>query len=172
MKNKGLLLVAVLFTIAAIGCYGFLFMEIKGKNERISELVNRIDSEASEENVLRSIKTMVAETAPMREELLKFTVGKDDAVSFIELLETVGRDAGVSVDIDSVTPAEIAGGGGVEALKLSLKITGAWAKVLTFLGLLEFLPYETKVEQVSVSRSELPESPWGIHANLIVLKEK
>lgn len=171
-KNKGLLAIVLLLNVAAVGWYFFLFIEVKAKNERVSDLVNRIDAETTAENLQNSVKALVAQTAPQRVKLNSYVIEKDGAVSFIELLERVGDDVGVAVAIESVERSERAETPAVEELRLALKATGAWSGVVRFMGLLELLPYEARISQAALSKKDAKEDPWHITLSLIVLKEK
>ena len=170
-KNKELLIVTLLLNLVALGGYGFLLHEIKGKNEHISNLVNDIELQSKKERVINSVKALVVETSPLREKLSRYLVEKEGAVSFIELLEHLGKNRGVSVMISSVEKVPQEGTEQVETLLLGLKASGTWQDVIRFLGLLELLPYEAQVEQLTLSKSEKA-SPWQITLSLRTLKEK
>ncbi|MSU56239.1 MAG: hypothetical protein EXS51_02955 [Candidatus Taylorbacteria bacterium] len=171
-KSKELLVITLLLNLAAAGWYGFLFYEVKQKNERISNLVNEIEVRSAEENMQGSIKTLVAETEPLREKLSNYFVGKEGAVTFIELLEQAGRDVGASVTIEAVSPVELPSVSFAETLRFTIKATGTWSSVTRFLGLMEFLPYEAQIQQVVISRSALAGEGWRLDFTLRVLQEK
>ena len=171
-KNKELLAVTLLLNVAAIGLYAFLFTEIKAKNEHTSGLINQIEAETKEEQTQNSVKALVAETTSLRNKLKSYTVEKEGAVSFLELLERIGGEVGVSVAIDSVEKSELPAAPQTEQLKIALKADGTWSGIVRFLGLLEFLPYEARVEQVAVGRTATKLEPWRISLSLIVLEEK
>ena len=172
-KSKELLTITILLNIAAIGWYGFLFAEIKAKNEQVSELMNQIEAEAGKESTLASEKALVAETVPLRDKLASYFVGKDGAVSFFEFLETTGNEVGVHVSIKSPSVSDLAELSQAEELRLMLVATGSWPAVVRFLGLLEMLPYEAHVEQVVVSKVESSGADaWQASLSLRVLKEK
>jgi len=171
-KNIELLVVVLLLNIAAISCFAFLFRDVKAKNEHISSLVNQIEAEQSEENLQDSIKTLVAETTPLREKLANYFIGQEAAVSFLELLEQIGREVGATVEITSVAPSDIQQED-VESLRLMLQVTGEWSEVVRFIGLIELLPFEGKIEQVVVFKTEAgSEEPWQADITFIALKEK
>lgn len=145
-----------------------MFAKVKAKNERISALHNKIEAEAAEENFLTSVKTLVNDTAVLREKIQDFTVAAEGAVPFIELLESTGREVGVAVSIESVNPVALPNATAVETLRMQVTGVGAWAGVVRFLGLLELLPFEVSVEQVAVSIGE--KDAWRLDATVTVLK--
>lgn len=153
--------------------YGALFAGVKQKNEQISRLVNDIERRAEEERLLVSSKALVAETAPLREKLSNYFVAKDETVSFIGQLETLGRESGVAVAIASVEAAPHDSSEVAENLRLSVTFAGAWQAVVRYLGLLESLPLEARVEQAALSRAlTAGASEWRGDVTLLVLKEK
>lgn len=168
-KNRKLLAIALLLNVAALSGYGFLFTKVKAKNEHISALQNKIEARAAEESVLTSVKTLVNDTATLREKIQDFTVAAESVVPFIELLESTGREASVAVSIESVNPVALANATTVEALRIQVVGKGAWAGVVRFLGLLELLPFEASVEQGVVSTGERNE--WRLDATIAALKD-
>ncbi|MDO8623741.1 MAG: hypothetical protein Q7R54_00045 [bacterium] len=172
-RNIELLAIALLLNVAAFGLYGALFAQMKAKNEHVSELANEIEAGSSAEQALHSVKTVVSETALLRGKLQGYIVPKDGAVPFIELLESTGRDAKVTVTIVSVEEPELAGREDVDTLRITLRGAGSWREITRFLGLLELLPVESKVEQVTISHGGQEESrPWAIDATVTALKAK
>lgn len=170
--HKTLLFTMVLVTLLLGVMYVFLFLSVKTKNERVSSLANDIEAESSAENTQRSTKVLVAETSKYREKLTGYLLGKENAVSFFEFLEREGGEVGVMVRIESVVPSELATGD-VEELRLSLRASGPWAEVVRYVGLLEFLPFQSRLEQLVVSKAERQEDdPWSAQVVLVVLKEK
>jgi len=172
LKTKELFIVALLLNVAATGIFLFLYTEVKAKNERISALINNIEANVVEEEKHNSIKVVAAQTAEQRTRLQHYIVAKEEAVSFIELLEKTGESIGVGVDIASVREVEIAGSTAFARLSLALTATGAWPRVIQFLGLLELLPYEATITQVVVSKSEKQAGQWSLSLSLAALKEK
>ncbi len=171
-KHKTLLVAMVLVTLLLCAGYLFLFLRVKTKNEHVSSLINEIEAESVAESTQRSTKVLVAETFTYREKLKKYLIGKDNAVSFLEFLEREGGDVGVAVEIESVVPGVLATGE-VEELTLSIKVSGSWANVVRYVGLLEFLPFQSRLEQVVVSTSGKQEDgTWSAQVVLAVLKEK
>ncbi|OHA20901.1 MAG: hypothetical protein A2849_01985 [Candidatus Taylorbacteria bacterium RIFCSPHIGHO2_01_FULL_51_15] len=171
-KNKELLLITLLLNIAAVGFLALLFIEVKTKNEHISTLINEIEAEAAKESTNQSVKALIEETAPLLAELRGYMVEKEGTVFFIELLEKEGESVGVSVDITSVEKVPLEGASKIEGLRVRLKGNSTWLGVVRFLGLLELLPYEARVEQAVISRAEVAGSPWRIDLSLHVLTEK
>lgn len=174
-SKKFLLSVALLATVAALA-YSVLFGQVKKKNERISARLNDIEQSAKQEQLQSSIKQLLAETAPLREKLTGYRIAKDETALFIELLETVGREVDVLVTIESVEVVARTASPAAEDLRLAVRFEGDWQRVVRFLGLLELLPVEGRVEQALISRkregSGTQTSQWRGDVTLLALKEK
>ena len=134
-----------------------------------SELQNAIELQSKEEGVLKSIKALAQEIAPLYDKLNTSIVRKEGAAEFIELLESVGKRGGVTVTIQAVEKADHSTVNNLESLKVTLSAIGSWESVVRFLGLLEFLPYQTSIEQAVLSRGD---KDWRIDVSLTVLKER
>lgn len=172
-KSKELLIITILLNLAAAGWYGFLFAEVKEKNETASTLSERTEAETAAGNTLHAKEALVAGTKNLRESLMSRIIPKEGAVSFIELLESAGTSVGARVSIESIRANELSGSLIAEELELSLRITGTWASVVRFVGLLELLPYKAEVHQVLISRTESsPGHPWEARVSLTAVKEK
>jgi len=166
-KSRQFLLLALVLNGAALVLSGFLFLQVKASSERTSALSNNIELQAKQENTLHSIKTLVAQTASVREQLEAYFISKEGVVSFIELLEGVGQSAGAAVSIQNVEETPLDGSDVLESLRVSITAEGSWESVVHFLGLLEYLPYESSVGDVVFSRSD---SAWRLDARVHALK--
>lgn len=171
--------------VAAVCCfalggalYGFLFWQLKVKNERISERQNELLAQAKQESSLAAKRSLAQDTAGMREGLSALLVRRDQAVAFIESLEALGAKSGTTAAIKAVEAGKVESGtASVEELRTVLEAKGAWQNVLRFLALLELLPYASRLEQVSLSHpsaeaARAGAAEWRGQFIIRVLKEK
>lgn len=168
-KSKEFLLLTILLNLGVFVLFGFLFIQIKSANERTSGLLNEIELQSKEEDVLKSLKSLVQETAPLHAKLDTYFVSPEGVASFIGLLEAVGNRIGADVTITSVEKIDTEKAKDVEVLRVVLNATGSWERVIRFLGIIEFLPYQTTVDQVLLTRTA---KGWRIDTTISVLKEK
>jgi hypothetical protein len=172
-KSKELLVITLLLNLAAFGWYGFLFSEIKKKNEHISDLTNRIEAEASRERAIAYKRDIVTDTVSFRGKLRSLTLQKGGEISFLELLEKSGDTVGARASVESVTTRSHPQLESMTELRLKLKAEGSWSAVVRFLGLMEFIPLESALDQLVVSKAERGGGvyPWRADFILIVLRE-
>lgn len=170
-NSKKWFILAFIFNLAAICLYGFLFWSVKEKNQRVSSLLNEIESREKQEQTLHSARSLAEDTLALREKVDSYIVEKDEAVSFIEMLESLGKERNVSVLVEAVEAKDIAGVFPSQEMQISLRAKGAWQNVVSFLGLVELLPYEAGVSRAFLSRDE-QNNGWNGLITLRVLKEK
>lgn len=172
-SGKKWFIAALIFNLAAICLYGFLFWSVKEKNERVSQAANDIELKEKQVENAGALRLLAEDTALLREKVDSYIVGKDEAVSFIEMLESLGMERGVDVSVESVEAADAVGDFPAQELRLALRAEGSWRNILSFLGLVELLPYETRVSRVSLSRgAETEVGAWNGSITVSVLKAK
>ena len=90
----------------------------------------------------------------------------EDAVGFLQFIENLGKESGVSLDViffDFEKQTE----GENKILKTSLSVKGDWKQVNKFLLMMENLPYHTLIEDVKLNSFENGKSVnWNL--NLIL----
>jgi Tfp pilus assembly protein PilO len=106
-------------------------------------------------------------TETARETLAAHILTDAQVVDFLGLIETLGRETGVLLSTDSLTTAVAADR--FEWLTASISVEGSYASVLRTLELLETLPYEARIEQVSLGQEA---NGWRGTFNIRVLKFK
>lgn len=148
-RTKSLALISLLCTVGALGAYIFFAYYTLRTHHANAELAVAVVAEMQKERGLRATDKLLQELAEEEEAISSRFVPADDIVSFIELLETSGKDAGVSLEVASVgiAPEKDAAH---EWLTISLKARGAWEKLFHFLVLLETMPFVIELEQAGL----------------------
>lgn len=150
---------------------GFLFFEIKNKNNEISTLHNQLDVEVRRDQRLRSIKQLLSELHVEVTEIDDYFVATDGVVDFLEALEALGRVSGASVEVNSVSVIESDPAIPYEHLRVEFYTEGRWSTLTQLLSLLETAPYGVIVSRSQVER--VPNSSlWQAHIIFQVLKLK
>jgi hypothetical protein len=151
-KTKKTMIISIVLAVAAFIIYGFLFLNIKAKNEQISSLANDAQDLHSKDDVLKATKTILDQNKDLISQLDSYFIPADGVVGFISLLEGVGKYSGVDMTINSVgTEADTKAKDDIkEILRLHIETDGSWKNTFYFLSVLENLPYRIDVEQVSL----------------------
>lgn len=98
--------------------------------------------------------------------LKSFILHDDDVITFLQLTEDVAREQGVSLSTElTLSPIDAT----FESLHMNTTIEGSFDGVMRMIRLLETLPYQSEVEQVSLSRSG-GDGVWSATLAITVLK--
>lgn len=151
-KTKKLFWIILALAFFMFAIYGFLFWNIKVKNEKASELLNTIIESGNKDQALRSIKNSLEQNKDSLNRVDSYFVNTDGAVGFIEGLEKLASDGGVSLtiggvnnEIDTKVKNDFK-----EILRLRVDVSGSWANVVSFISALETLPFRVQIETVSL----------------------
>ena len=108
LKPKKITLALAALNLAAYGACFYLFVEIKNIDKVVSDRFIQIESEVKRNESVRSVKNLMNDTKKEREQITQLFIQPNGTVDFIETVESLGRMAGVKLEIESV---------GVESLK-------------------------------------------------------
>ena len=170
-RNKELLIITAILAVVALALYGFLFLEVKRKNESISNLRNEIELQEKQEHLLRSVKTTADASAALRTKIDTYIVAQDGTAEFIEMIQAIGRRGAVAVTVDSVEAVALPAAKDMEELRIVMHTEGSWADSIRFLGTLELLPVEHSFERVRIERPRASENVrWRSDYAIRVLK--
>lgn len=108
----------------------------------------------SREGYVSTLRTLARETSDARAELAQY-VEHTDPAQLIQVIGTIGEDAGVDVSTDSVSTGTLSFSEGVTTptIDLTMRAVGSFQRVTHFLALLESSPLPLVIENVSVEQS-------------------
>ena len=173
-KNKTIiyLLLALFFVTLIILVYGVY--EIRLENQKISDISNQADEATRESAVAGSIKSIKNSYAPSINKIESLVVTSDGLVPFIESIEKLGKDMGLtikttSVSLDKADPTkEIKYPSRVH---ISIETDGPWGGSLSFLAALESLPTKVFIDSTNLTLGVVPSdstSPTLTKGKLVV----
>lgn len=161
----------------------YLFADIKKIDKEVSFRLSLIESEVRLDESLRSIKVIMNETKKEREQINLIFIQPNGTVDFIEEVESLGRIAGVKLEIESVGVDNTKKtASSTESFRLSLKTEGSWANTMHLLSLLENMPHKISFENVRLGKiskesglegdKEQTQFYWSGNFNFSALKMK
>lgn len=174
----GLIVLNLLLIAGFAGLYYFLNNRAQAAN-RLSAEVDLIRNQQQREEALDSL---VNETTEARAKLDNYFVGANASADFITLIENIGNDTRVNLQIGNVSinsnssdTAEKGQSNLTETLVMELQASGNWDRVVHFTRVLELLPQETAIRNVSFSRSgsspdDSSQPMWSVTATIEVQK--
>ena len=99
LKPKKITLALAALNLAAYGACFYLFMEIKNIDKVVSDRFIQIESEIKRSESIRSVKNLMNDTKKEREQMAQLFIESNGTVDFIETVESLGRIAGVKLEI-------------------------------------------------------------------------
>jgi hypothetical protein len=150
-KTKNVMTISIALAVVSFTIYGFLFWDIKVKNEQISSLVNDANQFSNKDHALRLVKISLEQNKNLIDQLDSYFIPSDGVVGFISSIESLGKESGVELVVTSVETLSDPKNTKdfKEALHLRLETMGSWKGTFYFLSVLENLPYQVDVSQVT-----------------------
>jgi hypothetical protein len=165
---------AVLVLILTCVGYGFTLKHIKVLRQELVTIRQELVAEDKIAENKQVFISLLQNTKQSREELSGYFVPLDDPTPFLELVESVARDAGVVMSVEKLdmVTEDVSGAekGKEKSVKVVLAVEGSWQEVYHFISLLEVLPYIVTITD-SVFKVEMVNSTsfWKgqIHLNYV-----
>ena len=140
MKNdfkKILLFISITTLVFFCSAFLFLYQKINDNHQKIQKDIISLQTEASRRGNLASLDQLLQKIAPERALLEDHFIKSSDVVPFLNMIEKLASEVGVSAQIDSIdTKADNS------ELTVGLKASGNFEVIYKFLTLLENSPYE------------------------------
>ncbi len=134
------------------GCYAYIFMKIRQKNDYVAEANANALSEVEKKDSLKSVKDTVAETVQERGKIDTYFIPKDGVVAFLNSVQELATLNKLEMKIISVGIAPSAASDALEIVKINLEGVGVWADAYRMLALLELMPTGISVERANVEQ--------------------
>lgn len=160
MKNNSLkiLLFVSATLLLSLFCFIFIFtyQKINSDNQETQQDAINLQKEISKRDNTASLNQYLQKIASERILLEKHFIKSSDVVPFLNTIEKLAQDAGISSEINSVN-AKI---DNVE-LVVDLKAIGKFEEIYKFLTLLENSPYELEFATIDMHKINLSkDSRW------------
>ncbi len=148
-REKKIIVTLSVVLLALLGANFGLFWMTKQKVNDTSAALLELKKTSDLETKARALGDLVKQTASERQALDAYFVQKENSVKFIEQIEGLGKQAGLSLTVASVTVAN----NGKE-LRMNLGSNGSFDDTFYFVTLLETMPYKTRLEQVHLQKKD------------------
>lgn len=177
---KKIIIILSLSVFAVFVIYFFLYRQLIKKNENIASLLDRIASESSREVYASSVQKQLQAIEPDLNRIKSSIVGQTGVVSFIEELEKVAKNNGLSIENDSIaeeTDPKSVASSTITHLKVRSKTKGSWEGTYKFLSEIESLPHKVRINSFNMVSSgedsgKNPKKVWDAVFEIRVLKYK
>lgn len=145
-KNKRLLALFSLINIMFLGVYGYLFYVVASKNTETVVLYTTSHQQASDKEKIQELDRTIKDTEKERNNLSAYFVTKTSAVTFIEQIEKIGKNAGVDLSVNSVS-GDAKGGG---TTQLAFSAAGTFSDIYRLIALVESMPYKVTLKKADM----------------------
>lgn len=135
--SSGVLLGVVGLT-AVLGTSWYVFKQTR----ELARVSGEVDDLVQQERGVVGLRSLLNTTSALRNSFDTFTIKRSQIVGYLEMLESIMRDAGLTVDVRTVTtngsldPGTSIG----ETLSVELEIRGQFAEVMEAIYRVESLP--------------------------------
>lgn len=181
--NKALHIIFLVSLTLAIVLGSLYYYVYENLNQNRSELVDLYKKTAESKivlNNLQSIEHNIKKTLADGNKVSALFLKSETIVDFIQAIEGLIKDSGVSGSVDSVADSSNKTENGVkERLGMVIGAKGNWSGVVSVVGLLERLPYKSTLNAFTLINSKVDQNPlakktasttkeWQLKANLDV----
>ena len=164
---------AAVLALLAFTSAAFLLEAITTASVEAAKDREGIESDTKRAQESRSLSRMYADTEEKRARLRSFFVEEGGVADFIEYVESLGRKAGVTLEVRSVEVLPVAEGGeSFEELALTIETRGSWSEVMSFEQALETAPYGISITTTTFEREGDTRPLWRADVSLSVLALK
>jgi hypothetical protein len=145
------LIATSIFTLLLVVLLGSMFWmlssRVQGFSERLSEIEAKISSLEEERRRARALELVFEDRKLPLKRLESLLIPADKPVEFIESLEELARSTGNELSLDLASGASRKG-----VLSFRITVEGTAESSSRYLELLELMPYEIVVEELSLQR--------------------
>lgn len=168
-KNK-IVNSSVAILLVSIGLYFVGLLIISQKTIEIKDSYRNTESESFKEEKQLALKSASLSNTEDIQTLRSFFIQKGDEVEFIKQIENIGRKAGIKFEIDSIDLKTETSDSFKEDVMIKLSINGSWESVVSFLDMLEKMPFGVSVENLNLNTDM--SGSWSGTLHLILFREK
>lgn len=174
MFSKHTQLIAGIGTLFFVGCVTSLVVFVYAIEDKKNELLEKSQEEAKQEFHRKSLTTLTEALNTSKDErefLLARILKEEDVIEFLTLVETIGKEQGVSLTTNSLTVQPI--NNSFETLVVNVSVEGVYPAIMHTLKLFEHLPYQVTLTTVRLEKiNEGTEGVWRSLYEIRVTKFK
>lgn len=149
-RNTKVIVVLSLLFLAACAIVSVIFGQaIRERKETYEQLHTERIAMLEREASLGALSEALDNTKEERESLETRILADDDVISFLALIEMIGREQGVQLTTSALNVGPL--DASFEELILTIEVRGGYAAVTQTLAIFEHLPYQSSVAKLNLA---------------------
>ena len=152
-----LVLALVTVVLSALG-YTVLYRAIVSQSVRAHEAMKEIASVDEKQKHAEDAASIYTKTSETRTRIANLAVSQEKIVDFITSVEKLGDDAGVQLELSSITNEPFAAGKTTGYIKGRVDARGSWTNIMKALILIEHLPHSVSLSNVRLVQTSVTPS--------------
>lgn len=151
-RNKTFRLVVWGLCIVALSLGSFFLYLIISRDKEANTLALEARELVKKDEQLSSVRIALRESSGLLEEIDNIFINEDEISSFIDSLEVLASDYGVSISLGSITVEAIPNTPSNKQLRIRASSVGQWDNLVSFMAKLEALPKAVLVQKFSLNK--------------------
>ncbi len=174
ITSASYLIIAAIITLLVGSVYAYMYIEVDSQSTAAISTLADLTSEQASKDHEKVLSTLYTTTAVDRDRIVKQFIPYDQAVSFIEQVEGIGRATGADVSITSIDQTDIssAPAGTIGTITATIDAHGSWEEVMSTLRYAENLPLSVTARSLQLERIGGRGSSWRVGFKLEALSLK
>jgi len=151
-----ILSVIILMVVLSYGLYQMRIQSLKAQN-----LKTQVSSLEQIDSVAQTIRFLKNNSGDYLASLDKLTFSQTKIVSFIELVEGLGKQFGLEINTVSVTTDKT-------TVHIIFEADGGWARSIDFIHAIENLPFIVLIDDATMTTAQESVRGWRTHVELAI----
>lgn len=174
MKNNSISKIALvslsLCTLVLLSAWAFLMYESGSLHTKIVEIALEAEDKSFESTYSSSVRNTLREAKADLSLIDQRFVEKDLVPEFINVLEQKGDASGAQVNLGSIN---VEPGAPYGLLKIRMTGSGTWEQMLSFVSVLDSLPYVLRIDNLSFTKRGIgttgaqATTSWGFNLDIV-----
>lgn len=151
-KTKIIFILSIIYLAGALAAFVIVNITVDQMGEKLKSNVKVIADRFAQEKKYDELNELIVSTTQERENLTKYVLSEDDAVTFLADIERVGAEQGVEFETNSLQVVEHPNA--KDYLEVKFSMTGSEVLVMRMLNILESLPYDSELAYLNLIRTD------------------
>lgn len=147
-----ILILVILCNLVALVGYYYFFGEIEAKTKAATNLTDTIDISQQKNSRLSLLRSTIKNTEAGRTKLSTLLLSSELEVPFIEQMENLAKSNNLGVktnNVFSATSTDV-----TKVFQMQSEVTGSWNGIMNLLNQIDNLPYDVRVQSVSMNKPD------------------